>query len=87
MNAALADENDPLLGAVAEQHVRHAVTEDPDDIGPDSQESGAVLVDGELLEFDPKGDPDNPMEWAPAFKWSIVSLLALFAFCIHKAQY
>ncbi|KAI6355034.1 hypothetical protein MCOR31_011299 [Pyricularia oryzae] len=82
MNAALADENDPLLGAVAEQHVRHAVTEDPDDIGPDSQESGAVLVDGELLEFDPKGDPDNPMEWAPAFKWSIVSLLALFAFCI-----
>lgn len=34
------------------------------------------------LDFDPKGDPDNPLEWPAAFKWSMVLLLAFTAFTV-----
>ena len=32
--------------------------------------------------FDPKGDPDNPLEWPVLFKRGIVALLALMAFTV-----
>jgi hypothetical protein len=35
-----------------------------------------------LVEFDPNGDPENPLEWPVAFKWGIVALLALMAFTV-----
>ena len=35
-----------------------------------------------LLDFDPRGDADNPLEWPTAFKWGIVALLALTAFTV-----
>ena len=43
--------------------------------GPDSD---IVLVD-----FDPKGDPDNPLTWPAPYKWSIVLLLAFMAFTVY----
>ncbi|KAK0637449.1 major facilitator superfamily domain-containing protein [Bombardia bombarda] len=38
----------------------------------------AVIV----VDFDPAGDPDNPLEWPIAFKWGIVALLAMTAFVV-----
>lgn len=29
------------------------------------------------------GDPENPLEWAPSFKWFIVFLLAMSAFTVY----
>jgi hypothetical protein len=38
--------------------------------------------DAFLVDFDPQGDVDNPLEWPTAFKWGIVALLALTAFTV-----
>lgn len=35
-----------------------------------------------VIDFDPAGDPDNPLEWPVAFKWSIVALMAFMAFTV-----
>lgn len=35
-----------------------------------------------LVDFDPKGDDENPLEWPPAYKWGIVALLAFMAFTV-----
>lgn len=34
-----------------------------------------------ILDFEP-GDPENPREWSPRFKWLIVFLLAFMAFTV-----
>ncbi|KUI70730.1 hypothetical protein VM1G_05855 [Cytospora mali] len=34
----------------------------------------------DLVEFDPHGDTENPMDWPKAYKWGIVALLAFMAF-------
>jgi hypothetical protein len=36
----------------------------------------------QVVDFDPSGDPENPLEWPAPFKWTIVSLLALMAFTV-----
>lgn len=35
-----------------------------------------------VVEFDSSGDAENPLEWAPAYKWTIVGLLAFMAFTV-----
>jgi hypothetical protein len=35
-----------------------------------------------LVDFNPNGDPDNPMDWSRAYKLGVVSLLALMAFTV-----
>lgn len=35
-----------------------------------------------IVDFDPNGDADNPLEWPNAYKWCIVLLLALTAFTV-----
>jgi hypothetical protein len=35
-----------------------------------------------IADADLDGDPDNPLEWPAAFKWTIVALLALMAFTV-----
>jgi len=35
-----------------------------------------------IIDFDPDGDPDNPMNWPSSFKWTIVALLAAMAFTV-----
>lgn len=40
------------------------------------------IYDKELnvVDFDPNGDPENPIEWPAVYKWTIVALLACMAF-------
>jgi hypothetical protein len=66
MAAVLVNENQPLLGADDDRSRR---------------QDEADALDG-AIDFDPSGDPDNPLEWPAAFKWSVVSLLALMAFTV-----
>ena len=35
-----------------------------------------------VLDFDPKGDDENPREWPLSFKWAIVLLLSAMAFTV-----
>lgn len=35
-----------------------------------------------LVDFDPKGDPDNPLNWSKSYKGGIVALLAFMAFTV-----
>ncbi|RYP30707.1 hypothetical protein DL767_006123 [Monosporascus sp. MG133] len=51
---------------------------------PDSQIGGRYDEQNskDIVDFDPKGDAENPMEWPVAYKWSIVALLALTAFTV-----
>ena len=35
-----------------------------------------------ILEFDPRGDPSNPLDWPKNFRWSVVLLLAFMAFTV-----
>lgn len=60
------DENQPLLGA-NEDRVRRRDEVD--------------ALHG-TIDFNPKGDPENPLEWPAAFKWSVVALLALMSFTV-----
>lgn len=37
----------------------------------------------DIVDFDPNGDAENPIEWPKAYKWGIVSLLAFMAFTVY----
>jgi hypothetical protein len=37
----------------------------------------------ESIKFNPVGDPDCPLDWPPAYKWGIVSLLAFMSFTTY----
>ena len=39
-------------------------------------------TDTTLVEFDPAGDPDNPLEWSNRYRMTVVSLLAFMAFTV-----
>ncbi|OIW22498.1 major facilitator superfamily transporter [Coniochaeta ligniaria NRRL 30616] len=64
--AALVDENQPLLGA-------------SEDLARRQDEDDALHG---AIDFDPSGDPENPLEWPSAFKWGIVALMAFMAFTV-----
>ncbi|ROW07762.1 hypothetical protein VMCG_03430 [Cytospora schulzeri] len=36
----------------------------------------------DIVDFDPHGDTENPMDWPKAYKWGIVALLAFMAFTV-----
>lgn len=36
----------------------------------------------DIVDFDPNGDPENPIDWPAAYKWGIVTLLAATAFTV-----
>lgn len=36
-----------------------------------------------IIDFDPSGDPENPLEWPTPFKWAIVFILAFMAFTVY----
>lgn len=48
--------------------------------GDDQQILGAPRKD--IVDFNPNGDPENPMDWPSAYKWGIVALLAAMAFTV-----
>lgn len=35
-----------------------------------------------IVDFDPEGDPDNPLEWSGKYRWFIVLLLAFMAMTV-----
>ena len=39
-------------------------------------------VNDPQVDFDPSGDPDNPLDWPKAYKMGVVFLLALMAFTV-----
>jgi hypothetical protein len=39
-------------------------------------------VNDQQVDFDPSGDPDNPLDWSKAYKMGVVFLLALMAFTV-----
>lgn len=41
-----------------------------------------TLDDGPLVDFDPKGDSENPLDWSGSYKHGIVFLLSLMAFTV-----
>ncbi|KAG0652167.1 MFS transporter prlG [Hyphodiscus hymeniophilus] len=45
-------------------------------------ESEAVVTEEPLVDFDPNGDPDNPLDWPKAYKLGVVLLLAFMAFTV-----
>lgn len=36
----------------------------------------------DIIDFDPNGDSENPLDWPAPYRWSIVALLAVTAFCV-----
>ncbi|KAL2260090.1 hypothetical protein VTK26DRAFT_6011 [Humicola hyalothermophila] len=66
------DETQPLLRSVTDegQHVySHAPIQ-------------GVIADTTIIDFDPRGDPENPLEWKASFKWTIVTMLAMMAMTV-----
>ncbi|KAK0704564.1 major facilitator superfamily domain-containing protein [Lasiosphaeris hirsuta] len=47
-----------------------------------TNETDGRIVNGCVVDFDPNGDVDNPLEWPIAYKWGIVALMALMAFTV-----
>ncbi|TVY20476.1 Efflux pump radE [Lachnellula arida] len=39
-------------------------------------------TDQPSVDFDPNGDPDNPMDWSKPYKWGVVALLFFMAFTV-----
>ncbi|KAI1762961.1 MFS general substrate transporter [Hypoxylon sp. FL1150] len=61
------DETQPLLQDV------HLVYDERD---------ATVVPNKDIVDYDPNGDAENPLEWPKAYKWGIVSLLAFMAFTV-----
>lgn len=45
-------------------------------------ELSSRAADPPLVDFDPEGDPENPMDWSQEYKRSVVCLLAVMAFTV-----
>jgi hypothetical protein len=50
----------------------------PPDTPRDEEQDDA----GKALDFDPKGDPENPLEWRKSYRYGIVCLQAFWAFTV-----
>lgn len=47
-----------------------------------TNEPQSRTVERPPVDFDPNGDPDNPLDWPKAYKMGVVSLLALMSFTV-----
>ena len=75
------DETQPLLRAVTNEG--HQVYTNPVSAAPpSSQHDGADIAETTIVDFDPRGDPENPLDWPAPFKWAVVSMLAFMAFTV-----
>jgi hypothetical protein len=75
-------ETQPLLGSKRFESTEHS--------GPiaghsysNAKNANDTTVEPCVVDFDPYGDVDNPLEWPTAFKWGIVLLLAVTAFTVY----
>ncbi|KAK3901769.1 major facilitator superfamily domain-containing protein [Staphylotrichum tortipilum] len=70
--APAQDETQPLLRSITNEG--HQVYTSGD---------GAAAADEvTIVDFDPRGDPENPIDWPAPFKWAIVGMLAFMAFTV-----
>jgi hypothetical protein len=46
------------------------------------EEHQRCISDLPLVDFDPNGDSENPMEWSKGYKLGVVSLLSFMAFMV-----
>ncbi|KAK4141389.1 major facilitator superfamily domain-containing protein [Dichotomopilus funicola] len=84
------DETQPLLRSVTnEGHQVYTepvveVIPDPELSGAAATATGGLLTTGQttIVDFDPAGDPENPIDWPAPFKWAVVGMLALMAFTV-----
>lgn len=86
------DETQPLLRSVTNEG-HQVYTEPVAEVIPDPELSeaaatatgGLLTTDGQttIVDFDPAGDPENPIDWPAPFKWAIVGMLALMAFTVY----
>ncbi|KAL2021717.1 hypothetical protein VTK56DRAFT_6660 [Thermocarpiscus australiensis] len=75
VEAGMTEETQPLL--------RSLIVEGHQVYGNQARaQDGADTAEAAIVEFDPRGDPENPLEWTTPFKWSIVTLLAFMAFTV-----
>lgn len=67
----IVDETEPLLGfadnELSRSHTNPPVIHDPN-------------KPSRIVDFDPNGDPENPQEWSPGFKWACTAILTWMAF-------
>lgn len=77
------DDTQPLLRSVTNEG--HQVYTNP--VAPpqdaSQQSSTADIADTIIVEFDPSGDAENPLDWPAPFKWAVVSMLAAMAFTVY----
>jgi len=74
----MTDEFQPLLSPILSRTLSNQ-SGHLDDI---SSEDSFLLSD-DVIKFDPSGDDDNPLDWPPAYKWGIITLLAFMAFTVY----
>jgi len=48
----------------------------------DIQTERESLTEPPTVEFDPAGDPENPLDWSNSYKRGVVLLLAFMAFTV-----
>lgn len=65
--ATLIDESQPLLGGTSSSQ---------------EADNKPLTEHDVVVDFDPDGDEDNPLDWPAAYKWGIVALLAFMAFTV-----
>ncbi|GAB1320946.1 MFS multidrug transporter [Madurella fahalii] len=72
------DESQPLLRSITNEGQQ--VYTNP---SAPLQDGGADIAETTtIVDFDPQGDPENPLEWPTPFKWSVVGMLAFMAFTV-----
>lgn len=49
-------------------------------------EQQTIVINRSQVDFDPDGDPDNPLEWSRAYKLEVVSLLVIMAFTVYASS-
>ncbi|KAK3374544.1 major facilitator superfamily domain-containing protein [Podospora didyma] len=81
--AATADETQPLLletnslnGTAASAFAAIA------DLRGETEVTCSPSDESTVVDFDPSGDSDSPLDWPTPFKWSIVLMLAMMGFTI-----
>ncbi|KAK3296383.1 major facilitator superfamily domain-containing protein [Chaetomium fimeti] len=70
----------PLLRSVTNEG-QQVYTTNP--VAPPPPQDGADIAETTtIVDFDPDGDAENPLDWPAPFRWAIVSLLAVMAFTV-----
>jgi hypothetical protein len=50
---------------------------------PSSNDAPELPEIYKAVEFDPNGDPENPLDWSNSYKWGVILLLAFMAFTVY----